>query len=49
MEVLPRDCGCAGEIMRLHLFHNGEMLIIEGDAEYVLNKADRKVVEWQSV
>ena len=35
--------------MHLHIFHDGEMLIIEGDAEYVLNKADRKVVEWQSV
>jgi hypothetical protein len=34
--------------MRLTLFHNGEVVIIEGDTEEVLKKADKKVVEWQS-
>ncbi len=34
--------------MRLTIFHNGEVVVIEGDTEEVLKKADEKVVEWQS-
>jgi len=35
-------------MMRLTLFHAGETLVIEGDTESVLRKADEKVVEWQN-
>jgi hypothetical protein len=34
--------------MRLTLFHKDEVVIIEGETEEVLRKADEKVVEWQS-
>ena len=34
--------------MRLTIFHNDEVVIIEGDTEEVLKKADKKVVEWQN-